>query len=113
MAIYGNSERAVLLQSDCSSIAVGLQSLCIHSMLHHCVSRYRFPFNAYLRIAQSFVDASMLLVCIACPVSVSVHLVCLGRTKSQGTRDTTPAVCSVSLLLAAAAPALGFDAAFL
>ena len=55
----------------------------------------------------------MLLVCIACPVSVSVHLVCLGRTKSQGTRDTTPAVCSVSLLLAAAAPALGFDAAFL
>ena len=55
----------------------------------------------------------MLLVCIACPVSVSVHLVCLGRTKLQGTRDTTPAVCSVSLLLAAAAPALGFDVAIL
>ena len=55
----------------------------------------------------------MLLVCIACPVSVSVHLVCLGRTKLRGTRDTTPAVCSISLLLAAAAPALGFDAAFL
>jgi len=29
MAISGNSERAALLQSDCSSIAVGLQSLCL------------------------------------------------------------------------------------
>ena len=55
----------------------------------------------------------MLLVCIACPVSVFVRPVCLSRRDLRGTRDTTPDVCSISLLLAAAAPALGFDGAFL
>ena len=109
MAISGNSERAALLQSDCSSIAVGLQSLCLQCS----IIAVAVIVSLSTLICESFVDASMLLVCIACPVSVSVHLVCLSRTKLQETRDTTPAVCSVSLLLAAAAPALGFDAAFL
>lgn len=52
----------------------------------------------------------LLLVCAACPVSVSVRLACLGRTRS--TRDPghhSRFVQCFLLLLAAAAPALGFD----
>ena len=56
--------------------------------------------------------ALLLLVCAACPVSVSVRLACVGRTRS--TRDPghhSRFVQCFLLLLAAAAPALGFDGA--
>jgi hypothetical protein len=37
----------------------------------------------------------MLLVCNACPVSVSVRLACSAERDLRGTRDTTPGLCSV------------------
>ena len=37
-----------------------------------------------------------LLVCAACPVSVSVRLACSAERDLRGTRDTTPGLCSAS-----------------
>ncbi len=40
--------------------------------------------------------ALLLLVCAACPVSVSVRLACSAERDLRGTRDTTPGLCSAS-----------------
>ena len=44
-------------------------------------------------IQDSAILATLLLVCVACPVSVDVRPVCLGIRDLQGTRDTTPVSC--------------------
>jgi len=81
----------------CSPVAVDSSSL---------LSLPSFPFKS----DPSRLAALLLLVCAACPVSVSVRLACVRRTRS--TRDPghhSRFVQYFFLLLAAAAPALGFD----
>jgi hypothetical protein len=91
-------ERAVFLRSDCSSIAVGLQSFCslfvVFTITAIVLSRIGFIGSCHLLLA-----ALMLLVCNACPVSVSVRLACSAERDLRGTRDTTPALCSVCCCL--------------
>jgi len=81
----------------CTPVAVDSQSL------------RQFP-SIPFQSDPSRLAALLLLVCAARPVSVSVRLACVGRTRS--TRDPghhSRFVQCFFLLLAAAAPALGFD----
>ena len=94
----GTHRRADGLQSSCSRFAVfapaPIDPFPIRSIASCCLPLAALP----------------LLVCAACPVSVSVRLACVGRTRS--TRDPghhSRFVQCFLLLLAAAAPALGFD----
>ena len=47
-----------------------------------------FPF-----VAPLLLPFALLLVCVTCPVSVSVRLERYAYRDLQGTRDTTPALC--------------------
>jgi hypothetical protein len=75
---------AVRLQSSCSRFAVfalaAIDSLSIRSIASCCHPLAALP----------------LLVCAACPVSVSVRLACSAERDLRGTRDTTPGLCSAS-----------------
>jgi hypothetical protein len=77
------------LRSDCSSIAVDLQSFQIRFV-------QLFPL---LPLQVRFIESccrlvvAVMLVCAACPVSVAVRPACLGSRDLQGTRDTTPVSC--------------------
>ena len=80
----GTHRRANGLQSSCSRFAVfapaPIDPFPIRSIASCCL-----PLAALL-----------LLVCTACPVSVSVRLACSAERDLRGTRDTTPGLCSAS-----------------
>ena len=91
------------------SMAVGLQSSCSRFAVFALAAIDPFPIRSIASCCLPLA-ALPLLVCAACPVSVSVRLACVGRTRS--TRDPghhSRFVQCFLLLLAAAAPALGFD----
>ncbi len=68
----------------------------LQSIRRLCASSHRSLSNRPIASCCLPLAALPLLVCAACPVSVSVRLACSAERDLRGTRDTTPGLCSAS-----------------